>query len=55
MFFAKAILYVAMSLATFVAVSISMFAFSGMMSPIILIALIPYAFIWILLLVYGIE
>ena len=55
MIFAKAILYVAMACATFVAISISMFAFSGMMSPIILIALIPYAFIWVMLIVYGVE
>ncbi len=55
MIFTKAIIYVAMACATFVAISISMFAFSGMMSPIILIALIPYVFIWFMLIVYGIE
>ena len=55
MFIAKAIIFVAMTCATLLVASVTFFALNGLANPVILVALIPYAFIWIMLLVYGIE
>ena len=55
MFIAKAIIFVAMTCATLLVATVTFFALNGLANPVILVALIPYAFIWIMLLVYGIE
>jgi len=55
MIFAKAILVVAMLCATFLSASIALFVSSSMLSPVFLIAIIPYIFIWFMLIVYGVE
>ena len=55
MFIAKAIIYFAMTCATLLIAIPTFFALNGLANPVILVALIPYAFTWIMLLVYGIE
>jgi hypothetical protein len=53
MIFAKAILVVAMLCATFLVGSIALFVTSSMLSPVFLIVMVPYVFIWAILLTEG--
>ena len=55
MFIAKATIYVAMTCATLLISIPTFFALNGLANPVILVSLIPYVFMWIMLLVYGIE